>query len=139
MDISLQLSMFCGYPFGYPWISMDIHALTCYGSSIQGSVTSFCGFFVRRYRERSKELSHRFRLDPIPSLEKAVYYTEQLMKLGSFKHLQPRSVNLYWFQYLLLDVLAVIAIAVYISYKIIRFICSAFLRCCRKPSKPKKD
>jgi len=27
---------FCGYPFGYPWISVDIHALTCYGFSIQG-------------------------------------------------------------------------------------------------------
>ena len=28
---------FKGYPFGYPWISMDIHALTCYGFSIQGT------------------------------------------------------------------------------------------------------
>jgi len=36
IDISLQLSMFYRYPFGYPWISMDIHALTCYGFSIQG-------------------------------------------------------------------------------------------------------
>ena len=27
---------FYGYPFGYSWISMDIHALTCYGFSIQG-------------------------------------------------------------------------------------------------------
>jgi len=35
MDISLQLFMFYGCPFGYPWISMDIHALTCYRSSIK--------------------------------------------------------------------------------------------------------
>ena len=27
---------FYGYPFGYHWISMDIHALTCYGFSTQG-------------------------------------------------------------------------------------------------------
>ena len=27
---------FYGYPFGYPWIYIDIHALTCYGFSIQG-------------------------------------------------------------------------------------------------------
>jgi len=27
---------FYGYPFGYPWISMDIHVLTCHGFSIQG-------------------------------------------------------------------------------------------------------
>jgi len=27
---------FYGYPFGYPWISMDIHASTCYWFSIQG-------------------------------------------------------------------------------------------------------
>jgi len=37
MDISLQLSMLLWIPpFGYHWISMDIHALTCYGFSIQG-------------------------------------------------------------------------------------------------------
>jgi len=36
--ISIWISLdFYGYPFGYPWISMDIHALTCYGFSIQGS------------------------------------------------------------------------------------------------------
>ena len=40
MDISLQLSMLYGYPFGYPWISMDIHVLTCYGFSIQGGILS---------------------------------------------------------------------------------------------------
>jgi len=28
---------FCKYPFGYPSISMYIHALTCNGFSIQGS------------------------------------------------------------------------------------------------------
>ena len=28
-----------GYPFGYPWISMGIHALTCYGFSIQRCLT----------------------------------------------------------------------------------------------------
>jgi len=46
MDIRLQLSFLlwismwisdlCGYPFGYPWRSMDIRASTCYGFSIQG-------------------------------------------------------------------------------------------------------
>jgi len=28
---------FYGYPCGYPWISIDIHAFTCYGFSIQGT------------------------------------------------------------------------------------------------------
>jgi len=32
----LNYARFYGYPFGCPWISMDIHALTCYGFSIQG-------------------------------------------------------------------------------------------------------
>ena len=36
MDISLQLPCFYGYPFGYPWIFIDIHALTYNGFSIQG-------------------------------------------------------------------------------------------------------
>ena len=29
---------FCGYPFGYPRISMVIHALTCYEFSIKGNL-----------------------------------------------------------------------------------------------------
>jgi len=40
MDISLNYPCFYGYLFGYPWISMDIYALTCYGSSIQGKENS---------------------------------------------------------------------------------------------------
>ena len=28
---------FYGCTFEYPWISMDIHVLTCYGFSIQGN------------------------------------------------------------------------------------------------------
>jgi len=43
MDISLQLAIFYGYPFGYPWISMNIHALTCYEFSIQGRLTTTIG------------------------------------------------------------------------------------------------
>ena len=39
MDISLQLSMHLLIPFGYPLISIDIHAWTCYGFSIQGEKT----------------------------------------------------------------------------------------------------
>jgi len=37
MDIHLDIFGFTvyGYPFGYPWIYMDIHAVTCYGFSIQ--------------------------------------------------------------------------------------------------------
>ena len=31
MDVSLDILGFYVYPFGYPWIFMDIHALTCYG------------------------------------------------------------------------------------------------------------
>jgi len=35
--ISIWISMgFYGHPFGYPWVSMDINALTCSGFSIQG-------------------------------------------------------------------------------------------------------
>jgi len=34
---------FYGYPLGYSWISMKIHALTCYGFSIQGQVRIHVG------------------------------------------------------------------------------------------------
>jgi len=92
-----------------------------------------------RYRERSKELSLLFRLDPIPPLEKAVYYTEQLMKVGNFKHLRPSSVNLSWYQYLLFDVLAIIALVIFVTGKVIRWILSSCISLCCKSSKRKKD
>jgi len=37
---------FYGYSFVYPWISMDIHALTCYGFSIQGHYLFNLGQFT---------------------------------------------------------------------------------------------
>jgi len=43
---------FYGCAFRYPWISMDIHALTCYGSSIQGFQTSNDG--LGRDRQNSQ-------------------------------------------------------------------------------------
>ena len=39
-----KYSCFYGYPFGYPWNSMDIHALTCYGFSVQGTVKTNASF-----------------------------------------------------------------------------------------------
>jgi len=36
------------YPFRYAWISMDIHALTCYGFSIQGNAIQ--GKYIRYFR-----------------------------------------------------------------------------------------
>jgi len=38
---------FYGYPFGNPWISMDIHTLTCYGSSILGRQFATSDFYLR--------------------------------------------------------------------------------------------
>jgi len=47
MDIKLCLSMLYGYPFGYPWISMDIRVLTCCRVSIQGKTCSSTVFLWR--------------------------------------------------------------------------------------------
>ena len=48
---------FYGYKFGYPWIFMDIHALTCYGFSIQGNfVISKIRFFSSFFSKVKKAL-----------------------------------------------------------------------------------
>jgi len=43
----LNYPCFYGYPYGYPCISIDIHALTCYGFSVQVFfIYSFVYFFM---------------------------------------------------------------------------------------------
>jgi len=44
---------FYRYPFGYPWISVDIHELTCYGFSIPGNWCTQSVLFPITYRQKN--------------------------------------------------------------------------------------
>ena len=98
----------------------------------------FCFF---RYREKAQKLSKLFRDQPQHPLEKALAYIDLLFKWGNTDHLRPASLDLTWYQLILLDVFAVIFLGLYIVYCVIRGIVSLFAKClCGSSSKqpPKK-
>ncbi|XP_022185112.2 UDP-glycosyltransferase UGT5 isoform X3 [Nilaparvata lugens] len=59
-----------------------------------------------QYAENAKELSKRFRDRPQSPLETAVYWTEYVIRHKGAPHLRSAAVDLTWYQYLLLDVIA---------------------------------
>jgi glucuronosyltransferase len=55
-----------------------------------------------------KELSALITGEPQSALDRAVYWTEYVIKHKGASHLRPAAVDLPWYQYLLLDVLFVL-------------------------------
>jgi len=66
----------------------------------------------RRYREKAQLLSRIFRDQPITPLQKAVYWTEYVIRHKGRSHLRSAVLYLAWYQYFLLDFIAVLALAV---------------------------
>jgi len=64
-----------------------------------------------RYRENAQRLSHMIRDQPLTPLEQAVYWTEHVIRHKGAPHLRSAVLDLTWYQYFLLDVTAVLALA----------------------------
>ncbi|KAK7865278.1 hypothetical protein R5R35_012575 [Gryllus longicercus] len=80
------------------------------------------------YRENMKKLSAKFRDNPETPLERAVFWTEYVLRHKNVPHLQSAAKDLNFAQYFLLDVLAfLLAIPVL-------FIILLFCVCCRRKS-----
>ncbi|XP_067003541.2 UDP-glycosyltransferase UGT5 isoform X2 [Anabrus simplex] len=61
-----------------------------------------------RYRENVQHLSVLFRDRQQPPLERAVYWVEYVLRHNGAPHLRSAALDLYWYQFYLLDVLAVV-------------------------------
>ena len=70
----------------------------------------FSGF--HRYHENARRLSRIYRDQPHTPLEQAVYWTEYVIRHKGAPHLRSAVLDLAWYQYFLLDVLAVLALVV---------------------------
>ena len=64
-----------------------------------------------RYRENAS-LSRIFRDQPLTPLQQAVYWTQYVIRHKGAPHLCSAVLDLAWYQYFLLDVIAVLALAV---------------------------
>lgn len=86
-----------------------------------------------RYGENAKKTSAIFRDGPLPQLEHAVYWIEYVSRHGGTAHLRTAANDLYWFQYWLLDVLLLLAVAVLaVLWLIKKTLVCGYRRCCRR-------
>lgn len=74
-----------------------------------------------RFGEAARRASSILRDNPMPIMDKAVFWIEYVIRHKGAPHLHTAANGLYWFQYYLLDVTAAISIAIvlvlYLNYK----------------------
>jgi len=71
-----------------------------------------CAYIVYRYAKNAKIASNRFKDRPMTPQQSVVYWTEYVIRHKGAPHLKSHALNLTWYQYLLLDVIAVTLIFV---------------------------
>lgn len=76
--------------------------------------------------ENAKTTSEVFKDRPLSPAEQVVYWTEYVIRHNGAPHLKSHAINLTWYQYYLLDVIAVVLIfltvSVFVAYKILKSI-----------------
>ncbi|XP_046661711.1 UDP-glucosyltransferase 2-like [Homalodisca vitripennis] len=75
-----------------------------------------------KYTENIRRLSRQFRDRPMSAMETAVYWIEYVIRHHGALHLRPSSVSLALYQYLLLDVIAVLFLPVFLLLYFIYFL-----------------
>jgi glucuronosyltransferase len=81
-----------------------------------------------RYRENVQRLSRIFRDQPLTPLQQAVYWTEYVIRHKGAPHLRSAVLDLAWYQYFLLDVIAVLAVASVSVLFILLLVCRVILK-----------
>jgi glucuronosyltransferase len=81
-----------------------------------------------RYRENAQRLSCIIRDQPLTPLEQAVYWTEYVIRHKGALHLRSSVLDLGWNQYFLLDVIAVLALAIVCILLILLLVCRVILK-----------
>ncbi|XP_066994909.2 UDP-glycosyltransferase UGT5 [Anabrus simplex] len=81
-----------------------------------------------RYKENAKRLSSIFRDNPQSPMDTAVYWTEYVIRHKGAPHLRSAALDLSWYQYHLLDVLAVLLGAVVLVLLVTAFVLRALYR-----------
>jgi len=83
------------------------------------------------YTTNAKIASNRFKDRPNTPQESVIYWTEYVIRHKGAHHLKSEALNLTWYQYLLLDVIFVVAISIllimYLLYKTSTFFYLRFI------------
>lgn len=82
----------------------------------------------KSYGQVVKKAAQLYRDRPQHPLDTAVYWTEYVMRHNGAKHMQSQAVDMYWFQYHSIDVIATVLIAIWLCFKITVIIWRRFWR-----------
>ncbi|XP_047116758.1 UDP-glycosyltransferase UGT5-like [Schistocerca piceifrons] len=82
----------------------------------------------QKYRQRAAELSQLFHDQPQQPLERAIFWTEYVLRHGGATHLRSAALDLYWWQLALLDVAAAVAVCMLVPV----LLCLFVVRRCRR-------
>jgi glucuronosyltransferase len=90
-----------------------------------------------KYTENAQKMGSLLNDQINRPLDRAAWWIEHIMRHpGMYKGRSPVH-KLYWFQYFLLDVFAVILVALYIIFKIVKLLCMTL--CCKDQTRSKQD
>jgi len=75
----------------------------------------------RRYQQNAQIASDRFKDRPMSPSESVVYWTEYVLSHNGAPHLKSHSLNLTWYQYLLVDVISTFLFIAFVVSSIIYY------------------
>ena len=101
--------------------------------------TTLRNFVLYRYAENAKRISKLFRDQPLSPMEQAVFWTEYVIRHKGAPHMRSAARDLDLYQYLLLDVIAVLAIATCSVFFVMFVIFRTVFRMCCGGSKRKSQ
>lgn len=81
----------------------------------------------KAYTERAQEIARLFNDNLVHPMEEAIFWIEYVMRSKGAKHLKSYAVNMSWFSYLLLDVLALPIAIISFAYVLIKYLWSTML------------
>ncbi|CAG5096890.1 Oidioi.mRNA.OKI2018_I69.XSR.g14831.t1.cds [Oikopleura dioica] len=109
-------------------VTLDITSLT--SDDLYEAVTRVIEDYS--FTENARSMSRIHRDKAMTPLEAAVFWIEYTIRTKGAFHLRPAAHNLYWYQYLMLDSIALIFAVLYVLYRFLpttlRFIFSSSLR-----------
>ncbi|XP_050523255.1 UDP-glycosyltransferase UGT5-like [Daktulosphaira vitifoliae] len=89
------------------------------------------------YALSAKKISAIFKDEPLTQLEKAIFWIEYVIRHKGAAHLKTSANELYWFQYLLLDIFFSISCILLISFYVIKKLVKRTCKICSKEKTPK--
>nr|CAD7599797.1 unnamed protein product [Timema genevievae] len=90
------------------------------------------------YKENAERISRLFKDQPETPLERAIFWTEYVLRNNGAHHLRSSSVDMPWYQYMLLDVIAVLGTGVILVLLLLYKLLSDVFRQANKITKKKQ-